>query len=105
MGRMGRQDKCQNSGRKRESLIGSESSLITDLNSLQGRKNSLFGMRRELTSKPLIQCRVLLSFTRRRAPWLLQRRVCCEPDFLDQGAENFAEPVAGRNSELETKPW
>jgi hypothetical protein len=29
---------AQNSGREQESLIGSESSLITDLNSLQGRK-------------------------------------------------------------------
>ena len=34
------------------------------------------------------------------ASGFLHRRVCCEPDFLDQGAENFAELVAGRNSEL-----
>jgi hypothetical protein len=33
----------QNSGRERDSLIRAEISLIADLNSLQGRKNSLFG--------------------------------------------------------------
>jgi hypothetical protein len=66
--RMGRQGKYQNSGRERASLIGSESSLITDLNSLQGRKKFPVRMRRELAGKALIQCSFLLPFTRRRAP-------------------------------------
>jgi len=65
---MGRQGKCQNSGRERESLIGSESSLIINLNSLQGRKKFPVRMRRELAGKALIYCPFLLPFTRRRAP-------------------------------------
>ena len=61
--RMGRQGKYQNSGRERASLIGSESSLITDLNSLQGRKKFPVRMRRELAGKALIQCSFLLPFS------------------------------------------
>jgi hypothetical protein len=64
---MGRQGKYQNSGRERASLIGSESSLITDLNSLLGRKKFPVRMRRELAGKALIQCSFLLPFTRRGA--------------------------------------
>ena len=52
--RIGRQGKAQNSGRERDSLIGSETSLITDLNSLQGRKKFPVRMRRELAHKALV---------------------------------------------------
>ena len=43
-----------NSGRERDSLIGAEISLITDLNSLQGRKKFPVRMRRELAHNALI---------------------------------------------------
>jgi hypothetical protein len=91
-------------------------SLIADLNSLQGRKKFPVRMRRELAHNALIYCPFLLPFTPPRSlesrkfpvksllagnfadfrdgfarDCLLQRRVSCEPDFLDRGAENIAE--------------
>ena len=54
--------------RKRGSLIGSETSLITDLNSLQDRKKFPVRMRRELAGKPLSQHPFLLTLTPRESP-------------------------------------
>jgi hypothetical protein len=45
-----------NSGRKRDSLITAETSLIARFNSLQARKKFPARMRRELARKKLIAC-------------------------------------------------
>jgi hypothetical protein len=56
---------CQNRGRKRDSLITAETSLIARFNSLQGRKKFPVRMRGELVHKKLISCPFSL-FPRRR---------------------------------------
>ena len=50
------QGRMPNSGRKRDSLITAETSLIARFNSLQGRKKFPVRVRRELARKKLISC-------------------------------------------------
>src|SRR5713101_6200914 len=59
---------CPNSGRKRDSLITAETSLIARFNSLQGRKKFPVRVRRELARKTLISCPFSLPPRRRRGP-------------------------------------
>jgi hypothetical protein len=55
-GRICHQERMPNSGRKRDSLITAETSLIARFNSLQGRKKFPVRMSRELARKKLISC-------------------------------------------------
>src|SRR3984893_18058905 len=50
------QERMPNSGRKRDSLISAETSLIARFNSLQGRKKFPVRIRRESARKKLISC-------------------------------------------------
>src|ERR1700680_466665 len=107
-----------NSGRKWDSLITAETSLIARFNSLQDRKKFPARMRRELARKKLISCPFSLLLRRRQAPnrrnslyfpfrdefaadSSLQRRVMCEPDSSIRAPNNarFRAAFSARSAE------